>query len=324
MRHWPLLCGAVLLSLPALAGGAFAEPPHRMAPFGATAPKTPPVSAPLASALEAARSSEYARAETELSAIGGAERPTAEIALGRILLEQGRFAEAERVAEGVGGDADDRLLAVALRARVLFSQGQRAAAIHLLEGARDTDGRGGRAVRLLLGQYRIATGHRRDAERPLHAIIDEYNNDVITSDDAGGLAIAGRAAHFLRSPKDANKLFNESERADPTLVDGLLWHAELFLDTYDPGHAEETVIQARQDRAAPAGPRADAGQGEARIRPSTSTLPRRSQRRRSRSTPTSPRPTPSVPGSRCTTETSTARRPPWQRGWRKTPATSSS
>ncbi len=240
------LCRVGMLLLLVVPGDAFAQSPHRMAPFGASTPKQPPISGPLASALEASRASDYARAETELSAIGGADRPTAQIALGRILIEEGRFAEAERVGQGVGGDADDKLLAVALRARVMFAQGQRAAAIHLLESARDTDGRGGRAVRLLLGQYRIATGHRRDAEKPLHAIIDEYNNDVITSSDAGGLAIAGRAAHLLRSPKDANKLFNESERADPTLVDGLLWHAELFLDTYDPGHAEETLAEARK------------------------------------------------------------------------------
>lgn len=225
--------------------GALAQPEHRMAPFGAGPVRGPSAtSAPLASALEAARASDYARAEAELAAVGGAERPAAQLALARVLVEQGRFAEADRVAGGAGGDADQRHLAVALRARGLFAQGRHADAIRLLEGAKDAPGRGGRAVRLALGEYRIATGHRRDAQAPLRAIIDDYNNDVITETDAEGLAAVGRAAHLLRSPKDANKAFNQSERADPKLVDGLLWHSELFLDTYDPGHAEETVTQA--------------------------------------------------------------------------------
>ena len=129
---------------------------------------------------------------------------------------------------------------------MLFTIGRKDEAIRLLEGEKDAPGKGGRAVRLLLGEYSIAVGHRRDADAPLLTIIDDYNNDVITSTDAEGLAVAGSAAYLLRSPKDANKLLNESERADPTLVDGLLWHAELFLDTYDPGHAEETLKEARK------------------------------------------------------------------------------
>jgi len=225
---------------------ALAQAEHKMAPFGATTSHAPSVTAALASALEVAKTSEYARAETELAAIGGAERPAAQVALARVLLEQGRYADAERVAAATGGGADERGLALAIRAKAMFARGRHVEAARLLESAKDTSGRGGRAVRLLLGEYRIATGHRRDAEPVLRTIIDDYNQDRITSTDGEGLAVAGRAAYLLRSPKDANKLLNESERADPTYVDGLLWHSELFLGTYDPGHAEETIREARK------------------------------------------------------------------------------
>ena len=232
------------------APAVFAQAEHRMAPFGGpTATKAPPPAAgPLAAGREAAKGSEYARAESELAGIKGAERPAAQLALSRVWLEQGRYADAERAAmeAGTSSHADDKHFAVAIRAKVLWAQGKQPEAIRLLETAKDVPGPGGRAVRLLLGEYRIATGHRQDADAPLHAIIDDFNTDAITSTDAEGLAVAGRAAYLLRSPKDANKLMNESERADPTLVDGLLWHAELFLDTYDPGHAEETLNQARK------------------------------------------------------------------------------
>ncbi len=232
---------------------ALAQADHPMAPFSG-APKAATVAAgPLAAALEAARTSDYAPAEAQLEAIAGADRPAAQVALARVMLEQGRYADADRVAAGLASapdaTADQRLLALALRARVLFSQGKQVAAVRRLEHADSgigASGPGARAIRLLLGEYRIATGHRRDAQAPLHAIIDDYNADRIASTDAEALAVAGRAAHLLRSPKDANKLFNLSEAVDPGFVDGLLWHAQLFLEKYDPGHAEETITQARK------------------------------------------------------------------------------
>lgn len=215
-----------------------------MAPFGGATTTTPAPAGPLASALEAARTSDYPRAESELRAITGGDKPAAQLALARIVLEQGRFTESDAIAQHVGGTKDQQLHATALRARGLFAQGKHDEAVKLLEPDKDAQGAGGRAIRLLLGEYRIATGHRKDAEAPLHSIIDDYNNDAIGSTDAEGLAVAGRAAMLLRSPKDANKLLNESERVDKTGVDGLVWHAALYLDTYDPGHAEETLNQA--------------------------------------------------------------------------------
>jgi tetratricopeptide (TPR) repeat protein len=56
--------------------------------------------------------------------------------------------------------------------------------------------------------------------------------------------MVGRAMHLLRAMKDANKAYNESERAEQGRVETLLWRAQLFLEAYDTGHAEEVLREA--------------------------------------------------------------------------------
>jgi Tfp pilus assembly protein PilF len=219
---------------------------------------------PLASALEAARTSDYPAAEKALLSIGGPDRPAALLALARVLFEQGRLAEADRYAAQVAaGGVAQRPAALALRAEVLAAQGKVDEAIKLLEPNKDAPGPGGRRVRLELGELLIRAGRRADAEPVLLKFADEYGNDQIPSTDAEGLAMVGRAMHLLRHVKDANRAYNESERAEiassaaPRGPDGgagaihgsqrvetLLWRADLFVDNYDPGHAEAVLDEA--------------------------------------------------------------------------------
>ena len=159
------------------------------------------------------------------------------------MLETGRYADAERVAKQAGRGANDKLAAVCTRAEALFRTGKVGDAIKLLEANAGGTGTSGRRVRLLLGDYRIASGHRADADEPLMKIVEEYNDGTIASSDAEGLAIVGRAAHLLRSPKDANTAFNESERVQKR-VETARWRAELYADKYDPGHAEQVLREA--------------------------------------------------------------------------------
>jgi tetratricopeptide (TPR) repeat protein len=240
---------SLVTSLALVSGLAHAQPPHRMVPFGArpAGDAAPAPSGPLAVGLEAAKSSDYARAEAALRSVTGADRPAAGLALARVLLEQGRYADADAAAGAASdGTQDQKLEAVALRARGLYAQGKVAEALRLLTPVKGGPGLGGRMVDLALGEALIASGRRGDADDPLHRIVDDYNADRITSTDAVGLALLGRAAYLLRSPKDANKALNESENANASLVDGLVWHAQLYRETYDPGHAEETLNAARK------------------------------------------------------------------------------
>ncbi len=232
LRRLALVTG--LAALPVLASST-AE--------AAGSPSTTP-NTPLGSALAAAEGSEYARAETELAAIGGADRPVAQLALARVRFEQGKYAEADRTAQAAAGDARTKGGAIALRAEIMLATGKVAEATRLLESARSITGPSSRRIALLLGEARIRSGHRADAEAPLMSIVQAYNDNTIGSQDAEGLALVGRAAFLLRSPKDANTAFNESERAGGKKPETLAWRADLYLEKYDPGHAEEVLKDA--------------------------------------------------------------------------------
>jgi predicted Zn-dependent protease len=232
--------GLLLCSVVAMFGAepAYAQP----APAARAASTTP-----LATALQAAAASDYATAEKSLLAVQGSDRAAALVALARVRLEQGRFEEADKVAQQAAASADQRLVATALRGEILAAQGKVGEALKLLAPGKDAPGVGGRRVRLTLGALLIRAGRRADAEPILLKFADEYGSDAIASSDAEGLAMVGRAMHLLRHPKDANRAYNESERAaagGPPRVETLLWRAELYFDTYDPGHAEETLLEA--------------------------------------------------------------------------------
>ena len=159
---------------------------------------------PLATGLEALRTSDYARAIQTLSAIHGADAPAAQVALSRAMIRTGRYDIAEQTAKQVGGTAAERLAAIPVRAEALFRVGKVADAIKLLEANAGGTGVGARRVRLLLGEYRIASGHRADADDPLMKIVEEYNDGTIANTDAEGLAIVGArrlpAARARRTP----------------------------------------------------------------------------------------------------------------------------
>ncbi|MBX3210167.1 MAG: tetratricopeptide repeat protein [Labilithrix sp.] len=223
-----LPCLALSLLLAAGTGGAQPSPP----------------SGPLASGLAALAASDYAKAETELAQVRGAAEPEAKIALGRAALEQGKYADADKHALAASGSAPLKVRAGVLRAEILLAQGKVKEAIALLETLKNGKTVDARRAKLFLGEALIATGRRGDADEPLKKVIEDYNDNTITQTDAEGLAQVGRAAFLLRSAKDANTAFKESERAAKNRVETLLWEAELFLDKYDPGHAAEVTKEA--------------------------------------------------------------------------------
>lgn len=172
------------------------------------------------------------------------DEPATGIDRARKMLEAGRFVEAERLSRGVTQPPDLHLQALALRAEILAAQGKVSEALLLLDPQRDAPGSGGRRVRLELAELLVRSGRRADAEPLLQTFADEYSSDAIPATDAEGLAMVGRAMDLWRSPKDANRAYNESERAGGGRVETLLWRAALYIDKYDPGHAEEVLDDA--------------------------------------------------------------------------------
>jgi tetratricopeptide (TPR) repeat protein len=212
---------------------------------------------PLAAGLEALRVSDYSAAEKALGGVTGADRPAALLGLARAMLEQGKFADGERiVSQAIVAGGATRDPALALQAEFLAAQGKVQDAIRLLDPEKAAPGAGGRRVRLVLGDLLLRAGRRVDAEPVLLKFADEYASDAISSSDAEGLAMVGRAMQLLRHVKDANRAYNESERAEIAAsggaihssqrVETLLWRASLFVENYDPGHAESVLDEAMQ------------------------------------------------------------------------------
>jgi tetratricopeptide (TPR) repeat protein len=202
-----------------------------------------------------AQRGDYAEAERALDELGAAgKRGGALLLRARIELDTGRYgkaAETARAASAQGREA--RVAAAPLRAEALRRLGKLDEAIRAAEDvAREPEAR---RARLQLGELLIEAGRRGEARAPLMTLVDDYNSDAIAETDAEGLTMVGRAAHLLRSPRDANDAYNAAEKAGgEERVETLLWRAELFLDKYDPGHAGEVVKEAL--RLAPKSPEA--------------------------------------------------------------------
>ena len=226
----PILLATVLASTLTLTGGALAQKP------------TPAIERATVAMLRG----DYATAQKELDAFkgGGAERARALLLRAKLEMTTGRYADAAATAKTVAGlGAAHKAEAAAVRAEALARQGLTADAIDVLkEVERDEHAR---RARVVLGELLIRSGRRGAARAPLMTLIDDYNDDKITPTDPEGLSLVGRAAHLLRSAKDANEAYNDAEKAGAKeRVETLLWRAELFLDKYDPGHAGAVVKAA--------------------------------------------------------------------------------
>ncbi len=194
----------------------------------------------------------YTEALEALKPASGKDAAAADLLRAEIELRTGKYAEAEKSAERAAKDKALKPAAVALRAEALAARGKVADAIAAL---RDVEAEPeARRARLLLGEYLIQTGKRADARAPLMTLIQDYNNDTIKSTDADGLTMVGRAAHLLRSARDANDAYNDAEKAGgKTRIETLLSRADLFLDKYNPGGAGAVVKEA--EALAPNDPR---------------------------------------------------------------------
>lgn len=247
----PLLSPLLFVSIMAGCSPAAARPAAVADPPSKAAPKAAKGKSPkqrLSDGEKAWTESRYADAEADFRAAAvGKQRGEALVMLGKVLLITGRYTDAVETAKqaartGKGAKAEAAWIeGAALRREGKLAEAE--AALRAVENLPEA-----RRARLLLGELLIEQGRRSEAETPLMTLIQDYNDDVIEKDDADGLAMVGRAAHLLRSPHDANDAFNEAERAQKGNQQLLLWRAELFLEKYDPGHAEE-VLKEVLDKA---------------------------------------------------------------------------
>jgi tetratricopeptide (TPR) repeat protein len=184
--------------------------------------------------------SRYREAEMAFRSALAPAAARARLGLAKVLLATGRAALAEGMAaDTVGATPALALDLTVVRGQAFRREGKIAEAEAVLgNAAGDPEARG---VRLLLGEVLLEQGRRADAEPVLMTLIEQYNKGEAKSGMA--LTQVGRAATLLGSPTDANDAFNEAELAGAKDAETLLFRAEVFLDSYDPGHAEEVVSE---------------------------------------------------------------------------------
>jgi tetratricopeptide (TPR) repeat protein len=246
LGHRMLLGAAVALLVSAVSPPSLAQgrkPPAGNRPTAPVVPATPRTG--LAGGLDALERSDYATAEKELTAANkGADRQKALLGLAKLHLTVGRYKEAVDAADLAmrAGKARERLEAAAVKAKALAAQGKVAEAVASLDAVKEEPE--ARRARVVLGELLISQGKSSEARDPLMTVIRDYNDDTIQSTDGEGLTLVGRAAHLLRHAADANDAYMQAERVPPPRVETLLLRAELFLEKYDTGHAEEVIRDA--------------------------------------------------------------------------------
>ncbi|MDF3072196.1 MAG: hypothetical protein K0R38_7797, partial [Polyangiaceae bacterium] len=254
--RWLLFGGAILMTGCGSRGLAPPRPPQKEA----APPLTP--DARLSRGTTRLSQSRYAEAEADLNAaLSGSNVGAARLALSELAWMTGRYPEAIAHAQAALAAGAEKPLVALAESRALRASGEVEAALGRLralplEGAPAEN-------RLLVGELLLEVGKRAEAEPILLTIIEDYNEDRVLETDGAGMARVGRAAHLLRSPKDANDAFDQAEKAEPGRVRTLLYRAELYLEKYDPGHAEEVLTEALQ--LAPQHPQANMLLAEVRL-----------------------------------------------------------
>ena len=236
------------------AGGAQGEPTTRPGALVADPTRVPeppvappePVPTELAGADVALAHGSYTAARQAYTALAGslsgADQAKATLGLARVLFETGDYAGATDAAERASHEPTLRLAAGTFRAETLVARGKVDDAEQQLT-ALVADPTAFRA-HLVLGRLLQARGRKTEAEPHLMALVQAFNDDHITDRDAEGLMLVALSARALGSYQDANDAFQSSVRADAQRVETQLEWAELFLEKYDAGHAEECVRDA--------------------------------------------------------------------------------
>lgn len=237
-RGWTRI--ATLSVLLANCHSAAPEARQPIAGRAASKPTELSAAARLARAQQRLELSAYKDAELDFRALQGSPLGTeATLGLGQILVATGRYAEAQTALLPLLSSPDAGRRAVVWSARAARRQGDvHGAELVLRHFEADPLAR---AARLELGDVLLSEGRRAEAEPVLMKLVDDYNGDRINEHDGVGLSLVGRAAQLLRSPRDANDAYNAAERVLPGDTQLLLFRADLFLEKYDPGHAEEAL-----------------------------------------------------------------------------------
>ncbi len=228
----------------------------------AVAAFAPHVHADLTAARAAVQQGDYGAAETALRAATGRDRAEADLLLGQVLLNTGRYAEAQALGERLGRNRATRVEGLTLEGEARVALGQYDEAVARWTQAVDRARTGvGRRARALAGKWLVILGRREQADELTQPLVDEYNDAMQEQEDHPGtparpnprtavlrdaeaLTYLAMAMRALNSPQDANQAFNDAIRLDAHRVETLIEHAELYLSKEDMANAGESLRDA--------------------------------------------------------------------------------
>lgn len=204
-----------------------------------------PAQAQLEAAGKALRTGNYDRAEKLANGIKGAQAAKAALIIGRVFLETGRYEQAIKASKRSRANRAQAHSSHQLEGEALMRLGKVREAIRAFEASVKAAGsKAGWRSRLLL-----ARAHQRDgnllAARPIYeSLADAYNDGSMSESDPEALTSVASAVVALEYYRDGNETFHAAKKLDPGRVETQTEWATLFLEKYDPGHAEECLRDA--------------------------------------------------------------------------------
>ncbi len=195
--------------------------------------------APIDDAEALARGGKYAEAEAALGKLKGA--PRAQLALARVQLEQGRYAEAVKTARAVAR-GKEKAAALTVAGEALRLSGQLPAAEKTLREAIAASGKYYRA-HAFLGIVLHEQGKAADAKTVFDRFYDDFAADKIDKKSAEQLTYVAMACRYTDNSKDnfkdAYDTYSDATKADAKHLEAWLELAEISLEKYEAGHAEQ-------------------------------------------------------------------------------------
>ncbi len=187
---------------------------------------------------------DYKSAITELAAVGGVDRPAAQLLLGRVHLRVGGFAEAERIARELQKSKDAALAADAtvLLAEALRAVGRTADARKLLEPlvAKYPDPTKADHMR---ARWQLALSFRDlGMKKQAHPLFDQLGDAFkhIDNSDAEKLFYVAEGYRGTEDWEDANATYRDAVNADGRFLEANLEWGFLLMSKWAIGDAEQS------------------------------------------------------------------------------------
>jgi tetratricopeptide (TPR) repeat protein len=191
----------------------------------------------VANAYDAYRTGQYDVAVSVLSDVMlSRPSPAAALLLGRVLIETGRYQEAEELLRKNDSTDDAGLEVATLLGEVLLATGQLDQAMQQFRRVTESGAAGPLLAHLRIAEIDIQMGERRMGTDRLNWIVAQYNGGQVRS-SADLSSVATALEHLGRTDpgrfREALRVYDQAIAADSTNLDAQVAAGDLFLSKYE-------------------------------------------------------------------------------------------